>query len=986
MNRMYMGRRGGRLLLALSILGAAPISALTPARPLLQYHKKYWQTEQNLPGNEVWAIDYASDGHLLVGTGAGLARFDGLRFTPPGIDAPVDLAKEWIAALARTHDGSLWVSTHDHGLYRCREGQAKRYDLAGQWGRVRWFFEDSAGTLWASSDTALLRFTGDHFVDVPGVTGSRHWYSVAGDDHGTLWAVTSDGLSRIRDGRGTPILENQNVGTVLSVAHGRDGTVWAGTARGLYRLADAQNNRFERQRGVSGLVVGILCDKGGQTWVATLGDGLYRINGNSVDHWGVREGLPDNFVTMLFEDSESDLWIGMRTGGLGRWKDTFLIPYEPPDLVSGYLASAISEDPRDGSLLLGTWRSGILRLRQGRAGRFPMLYNPLWISVRALAVDARGNTWVAVGPGEIDQYDGKRYRLHRLPGDMRRSQPSAMLADGGGALWIGTEDNGMVRYRSGDPSAGEGERLLPEQHINVLLEDSKRRVWIGTAQGLYSAAADQPPVLRAELGNEYITVISEDTLGRIWAGGDRGKLWLVLSDRVALIGPEQGIPPVTVFQILDDGMGSYWMSTPAGIVEIRHQEVEDVLEGRARHVTPLTYTQEDGMRSIECHGLSQPAGWRDRQGRLWFPTLKGFVQVRPSERRTLPPPRSVIDEVYLDGKRLAVRPVVELAPDSRDLEIRFSALRLGSPQQLSFRYRLEGVDPDWVEPLSGNVAHYSKVALGRHVFEVAARDRGGMWGGETATIEIERIPHFYETALFRAGLLVCFLAAGVMVFRVRLRALRTRYSAVLAERNRIAREWHDTLLAGFSAVGWQLDTTARHLDREPEQAFAALETARRMVQHCQAEARRIIWDLREDLSGAESLGDAISRSLVRLTTGSGVKRVLDVEGKPVKLAREIERNAVCIVQEAVFNAIRHGGASEVAVHLQYRDGKLTVRVKDNGVGFDPRVLAENGTGHFGVLGMQERANALGGRFELKSRPGAGTLVEAAFPFSAGIQA
>ena len=153
--------------------------------------------------------------------------------------------------------------------------------------------------------------------------------------------------------------------------------------------------------------------------MATLGDGLYRINGNSVDHWGVREGLPDNFVTMLFEDSESDLWIGMRTGGLGRWKDTFLIPYEPPDLVSGYLASAISEDPEDGSLLLGTWRSGILRLRQGRAGRFPMLYNPLWISVRALAVDARGNTWVAVGPGEIDQYDGERYRLHRLPGDMR---------------------------------------------------------------------------------------------------------------------------------------------------------------------------------------------------------------------------------------------------------------------------------------------------------------------------------------------------------------------------------------------------------------------------------------------------------------------------------------------------------------------------------------------------------------------------------------
>jgi len=206
---------------------------------------------------------------------------------------------------------------------------------------------------------------------------------------------------------------------------------------------------------------------------------------------------------------------------------------------------------------------------------------------------------------------------------------------------------------------------------------------------------------------------------------------------------------------------------------------------------------------------------------------------------------------------------------------------------------------------------------------------------------------------------------------------------VLVERNRIAREWHDTLLAGFSAVGWQLETTARRLDREPEEAFESLEIARRMVQHCQAEARRIIWDLREDLSGAESLDDAISRSLVRLTTGSTVKRTFDVAGEPVKLGREVERNVVCIVQEAAFNAIRHGCADEIAVHLQYLGDRLAVRVQDNGVGFDSERLAKNGAGHFGVLGMQERANALGGRFQLRSRPGDGTLVEAVFPFSTG---
>ncbi len=982
MNRMYMGRYL-KCLFAVVILWPAPAFALTPSRPLPQYHKKYWQTEQNLPGNEVWAIDYASDGHLLVGTGAGLARFDGLRFTPPDIDCPMGLAKEWITALTTTRDGGLWVATHDHGVYHCRNGQAKQYALASEWGRVRWLFEDSTGALWASSEKALLRLLGDRFVNVPGVTGSRHWYSIAGDGKGTIWAVTAEGLSRIRNGQATPILGNRVVGTVLSVARGGDGTIWVGATRGLFRVPETPNSRVEQQRGISGLVVGILFDSRGEVWVATWGNGLYRVNGKSVDHWGVREGLPDDFVTMLFEDREGDLWIGMRTGGLGRWKDTFLVPYDPPHLASGYLASAITQDPRDDSLLLGTWRSGILRFQNERMEHFPMLYNPLWISVRALAVDARGNTWVAVGPGEVDRYDGRRYRLHRLPGNMRTSQPSTILSDKEHRLWIGTEDKGIVRYPSGDPDVGQVERILPNQRINVMLEDSHRRVWIGTAQGLYCASGNPEPAIRSGLGHEYITAVSEDSRGRIWVGGDNGRIWVVLPDRVAAIGPDQGVPPVTIFEILDDGVGSYWMSSPAGIIEIRKQEVEELLAGRAPRVNPLTYTQDDGMRSIECHGLSQPAGWRDRQGRLWFPTVKGFVQVRPFERRTLPPPRSTIEEVYLAGKRLTVRPVIRLAPDSRDLEIRFSAPRLGNPQQLSFRYRLEGVDPDWVEPLSGNVAHYSKVTKGPHVFEVAARDRGGTWSGEVARIEIERVPHIYEMSLFRAGVLLCLAAAGATVFRLRFHALRKRYSAVLAERNRIAREWHDTLLAGFSAVGWQLETTARHLEGEPEEAFESLQSARRMVQHCQAAARRIIWDLREDLSGAESLDDAISRSLVRLTTGSAVKRTLDIAGEPVKLAREIERNVVCIVQEAVFNAIRHGSASEIAVQLQYRDDRLAVRVQDNGVGFDSGRLAENGAGHFGVLGMQERATAQGGRFELHSRPGDGTLVEAVFPLTGG---
>ena len=449
MNRMYMGRRGGRLLLALSILGAAPISALTPARPLPQYHKKYWQTEQNLPGNEVWAIDYAPDGHLLVGTGAGLARFDGLRFTSPAIDDPVDLGKEWISAIATAHDGGFWVATH--GPWRVPLARLGRPSDT--------LWQTNGGACGGCSRTprapcgpvlnrALLRLSGDRFVDVPGVTGSRHWFSIAGDGSGTIWAVTAEGLSRIRNGQATPVLDNRIVGTVLSVARGGDGTISAGTTRGLYRVPDAHNSRVERQRGLSGLVVGILCDQSGEVWVATWGNGLYRVNGKSVDHWGVQEeGLPDNFVTILFEDHEGDLWIGMRTGGLGRWKDTFLVPYEPPHLVSGYLASAITGDPTDGSLLLGAWRSGILRFLQERADG--ALSDALRSAVDFRARAGRGYARQYLGRCRAGRSRSVRWQtLPAAPSPRRHANEPAFddpLGPGERGVWIGTEEKGIVR-------------------------------------------------------------------------------------------------------------------------------------------------------------------------------------------------------------------------------------------------------------------------------------------------------------------------------------------------------------------------------------------------------------------------------------------------------------------------------------------------------------------------------------------------------------
>jgi signal transduction histidine kinase len=415
------------------------------------------------------------------------------------------------------------------------------------------------------------------------------------------------------------------------------------------------------------------------------------------------------------------------------------------------------------------------------------------------------------------------------------------------------------------------------------------------------------------------------------------------------------------------------------LVELPTKQIDDWIAGRTTRVDVAVHDLDDGMRSIECHGASQPGGWRNTDGSLWFPTAKGFVRIQPGLRRRLPPPEVVVEAAGTGGSALPLN-AVRLTPGTRELEVRYTALRFGAPDHVRFRYRVEGADPDWIDTGAARSVRLPALPPGTYRLQLAARDEGGEWSPQPASLAIEQLPLFRQTLLFKMLMAAACAVIGAALYRWRIQRLRGRYAAVTEERNRIAREWHDTLLAGLSGISWQLEAARSRLRSQPEQAPAVLDVARKMVDHCAAEARRVIWDLRDAGPESPPLPMAIASFHRKLREGTAIEGVVETRGAYAKLPYDLEHNALRVAQEAIANAVRHAAASRIEVAVEYTAKQLMLQVSDNGNGFLPRdPLAADG--HFGILGMRERVLSFGGVFEVASAPGAGTRVQARFPVS-----
>jgi signal transduction histidine kinase len=421
------------------------------------------------------------------------------------------------------------------------------------------------------------------------------------------------------------------------------------------------------------------------------------------------------------------------------------------------------------------------------------------------------------------------------------------------------------------------------------------------------------------------------------------------------------------------------MGTSRGIVRVQRQQLEELAQQKRKRLDYVLLGKADGMPSSECLGVAQPHSTRTRDGSLWFATAKGLVHTNP-EGAMLPAAHPAqLTGVLLDDASVATTDKLELSPGLEDLVFQFNSQNLANPAQMEFRYKLDGYDRDWTVTRSRG-AHYRKLPPGHYHFLVEARNAGSAWNDTIASTAVHQQPYFYQAWWFYTLLCALTAAGAVRLFRWRLARAKGELGVVLEERNRIAREWHDTLMAGFAAISWQMETTARLLGSETSPAAKACELARNMVRHCQAEARRILWDLRENQEATGPLSSALSNALRPLSAKQGIDMRLQVEGQEVALAPGFVHHLVCIGQEAVTNALRHAVPNIISVHLQYHADWLSLSVKDDGCGFRASDKHAELHGHFGIPVMEERARKLGGSLRVETSAGNGTEILVHVPF------
>jgi signal transduction histidine kinase len=430
----------------------------------------------------------------------------------------------------------------------------------------------------------------------------------------------------------------------------------------------------------------------------------------------------------------------------------------------------------------------------------------------------------------------------------------------------------------------------------------------------------------------------------------------------------------------DDGKKSLWLSTTRGICHIDKKQLEDFGSGRIRSLTPVNYGVEDGLRSAQC-APGYPTGGggtRTRDGRLWFPTSRGLAVYDPAIReREVKPPLIQFVEMTAEGQSVDFNQPARLQPGDGRMQIRYTGIYLSAPERVRYSYKLQGLDADWVQAGGRRVINYNSLPQGRYRFIV----RAGLAGGPSseASYAFELLPHFYETVWFRCLAALLLAAAAWGAYQMRLQQIRSRFALVLGERARLAREIHDTLAQGFVGISSQLDAVAMCLLNDPGAARQYLELARKMARHSLTEARRSVMDLRASALEGQDLAAALHSGMRVWTAGSGVDVEVDVTGQQNALPQEMEQHLLRIAQEAVNNALKHASASKIAIKLHMEARKLYLRIVDNGRGFEERDIFSSGGGHFGLMGMRERAERVGGELRLETQPGSGTKVEVTAP-------
>lgn len=989
---------------ALFIGGADSWPAAQRLTMVSDYQVTTWGTAEGLPHPSVLALAQTPDGYIWCGTEHGLARFDGVKFSVLDSQSTPELGNGQIRSLYVDRRGALWIATRDGRLVRLFEQVFTAFFPPKQSNLKQAILnlaDDENGTLWLMpEDFSVLRFADGQFE-----TASTRWpggpgFNVRAGFDGAVWIGTSSGAALFRLEHGVPqnALSGEPVHYQFHAPSHTGGYWFSHEGRlGLWR------NGAWLWRGAPGqlrsdawLEWGVE-DNQTRLWLASLGAGVYAFDTNGATlHFTTREGLASDYTHFALADREDNLWIATENG-LSRIRPALFRMHDRREGLTADRVAGVCPAP-GGGLWAATDGGGLHRLSE--AGFCAVTNGPSLPLTTTVLLDSAGTLWVGThGEGLFRSQAGPFVREDAAP---LAEDLSALFEDSRKQLWVGQRALNLVARRNPDGTWSGVTLPNPEPIADVrcFAEDEAGAIWAGSCgNGLFRWDGRQwTRFTRANgLPSDLVWTLHFDAEDRsLWIGTAGGGLARWKNQRFSVCDMAHGLWDNTVSQLIDDGLGNFWMGSHRGIFHVSKSSLRRFMDGQQSRIHSTAYGLSDGLTTLICSSGFQPAGCRTPDGKLWFATMRGLASIDPrSVQASTHPPLVRLERVLLDGEEIRhprlrfagknQAPAFNIPPGAHRCEFQYTGLSLTAPEAVQFKYRLEGLEPDWIEAGTSRSATYSRLPPGDYRFLVTAANRDGVWSPAETSLRFRVQPTLWQTGWFRflglAAATLGLVAAGGLTARQRARrrlAELAQAHALETERTRIAKDIHDNLGSGLTHIAWLSDLAIADAAQPDKVRVHTTKIAR--------QAQEMVESLDETVWAVSPQNDTLE-SLVEYVTGCANERLQPMEIhcridapadlRQVPLSAEARHDLYLAIKEALNNLVKYAAAKNVRIAFGLEGGHLVISVADDGRGFDPAITPARG-GH-GLANLRSRLEKHGGQFTCHTARGRGTRLQFRLP-------
>jgi ligand-binding sensor domain-containing protein len=988
----------GALLIAVMLSITVPaIGGGSQKLSLTQFNHTAWKAEDGVPG-DAWTLAQTVDGWLWLGTSTGLYRFDGIHFERVEIDGLDPRRSRAISMLLALDSGELWIGYVYGGTSRLKDGRFTHFDESQGMGRgsVIDLEQDTKGELWAASTDALVRFDGRRWQRVGVESGypDRYAQAVFRDQHDRLWIAGAEEIFYLDSGDSLFHRTGLHFTAAVGFLESPDGRMWYADGVGIHALPD-QMRTSPRQSSINARrSYTALFDDTGDIWCITRGvahwpaasvsnmQKLFLEGDQAADTFTPKDGLSNVTGKTMMQDREGNIWVSTQ-GGLDRFRRPNVVRL--PTVPDSAIALAAAED---GNIWIGTswgntpkstdglWKydGSLRRIAQYTAG-----------AVTAIATDRRGVLWVGGRQG-IWRIDGNEHfhKLPDLPDETRGQEVHALTIDAAGAPWASVVRSSLFCFRNGVWQRNGDIPELPDQRPQIQARDPDGRIWIGYRDGSLAVVEGEHARIFGPKDGLDIGTIFAISVRRHTVVASEGALAILDGGRFHPLSAIDSTVLQGVTGIVEASTGDLWLNGFRGAVRIPASALESSLRQKIYQVSFELFDAGEGFPGFGQRHRPVPTLIQGTDGRLWFAGTLGVAWIDPARlRRNAIPPPLVIRSIAAGDQKYETSGQLRLPKGTKSLQVDYTALSLSRPERSRFRYQLEGFDLSWVDAGTRRQAFYTNLGPGQYHFHVIAENENGVWNFSGASLDISIPPTFVQTKTFVALCAAAGLGLLWYIYHLRTRQLtareRGRLEARLSERERIARELHDTLLQSVQGLTLRFHTVAKGVPQGSparELIDKALETADRVF----AEGRDRVQALRTAGDSADDLQKSIGEMGADFAQSEAASFRFSVTGTPRPVSPTVRAEILLIAREALNNAFRHATATSVQAEVVFGQDELYFRVCDDGRGIDIEVLRAGGRpGHWGLAGMRERAKGIRATLNIQSHPREGTEVELIVP-------